>query len=881
MKRDHDPARNRWDIQLRELGAPLDPSEVDRATIQILNCLRMQAGEGAPPFDILDGVVSQKPPARWPRVAAAVAAVVLVVAAGIAHRFLVSPPLFAVVEAVDGRLEAAGAGVHRRLGPGDRVPAGQTVETGESGGAVLSLPDGSRIELDAGVALRVESADDGVRVALQSGSVIVSAARQLGSTLYVQTEDCLVSVVGTVFAVHAEAGGSRVSVVQGEVQVEANASLQTLRPGQQVATTSAVARIPMEEELSWSRNAAAHLALLGESAVLFIPVPPTPQAEGVHGIVHRIGSGDGIPGATVTLCPDGATAPSESVGLPSLPSRESIAEIRILNAGDGSNVTVTDKQGVTTLLRSAIKQDCINPTSVQTDVDGRFSFGLPPPGSYVVRASREGYWGQALDDGRFADDSTVTVLVGPQPSSEILLGLMEGVTITGRVFDERGQPLPAALVQASTPADSPRGPMLRATGMQRPTDDRGEYRLFGLPPGEYYVSVSPKPLSAVERASASSLAEVRMFYPNAMTPATATSLTLKAGAEFSRADITVRRPALAKVSGQVLSSVPGDTTISLMLASRDLQHEAAAIRPLAPIALTQSRGAFTFQDVLPGSYDLIATSTGNGPGCESTVGRLPENEQDLASYLRALAARSLQVGPAGRAIVRTTCSAVASVEVRDRDVEGVTIALHRSIDVHGRITVNGRASAEGIKVRLVTREGTRRLGFATATETADGAGVFVISGVPAGRFDVEVQFPESLNGAYISEARAGGAVIRSGLTVGSEAVSLDISIGMNGGTASGLVVDENQAPIARAQVFLLAANGVGAAMPRRAAADSAGRFAFDGLAPGEYRVLAIRGETAPQWNESWRLRFGSYTQAVSVRQGTVVSNLRISALAWP
>src|SRR4030095_4213785 len=104
---------------------------------------------------------------------------------------------------------------------------------------------------------------DGIRINLDRGSVIVEAAKQHDGHLYVATQDCTVSVVGTVFAVSAGVKGSRVSVLEGEVHVTQAASAEkSLYPGQQATTSPSLENVSIEQEISWSRNLDTHLALL-------------------------------------------------------------------------------------------------------------------------------------------------------------------------------------------------------------------------------------------------------------------------------------------------------------------------------------------------------------------------------------------------------------------------------------------------------------------------------------------------------------------------------------------------------------------------------------------------------------------------------------------
>src|SRR5947207_7856392 len=71
-----------------------------------------------------------------------------------------------------------------------------------------------------------------------------------------------VSVVGTIFLVNAEADGSRVAVIEGEVRVHEGTTDTKLRPGEQVSTSRTLAARPVKEEIAWSRQADAHLAIL-------------------------------------------------------------------------------------------------------------------------------------------------------------------------------------------------------------------------------------------------------------------------------------------------------------------------------------------------------------------------------------------------------------------------------------------------------------------------------------------------------------------------------------------------------------------------------------------------------------------------------------------
>ena len=151
---------------------------------------------------------------------------------------------------------------------GERIREGDVVRTGAGDGVVLRLEDGSLVEMRERSELSIREGGRGITVDLERGSVIVQAAPQRQRHLYVSTEDCLVSVTGTIFAVNHGTKGSRVSVIEGEVQVEHGGEELVLGPGDQTATKASLGPVPVDEEIAWSRDVDRYIALLQEITAL-------------------------------------------------------------------------------------------------------------------------------------------------------------------------------------------------------------------------------------------------------------------------------------------------------------------------------------------------------------------------------------------------------------------------------------------------------------------------------------------------------------------------------------------------------------------------------------------------------------------------------------
>jgi hypothetical protein len=163
----------------------------------------------------------------------------------------------------------------------------ESMLTSDSAGRMLDLPDGSQVEMRAQSQLRIEHADDGLRVRLIDGSVIVTAAKQGTGHLYVETQDAEVSVVGTIFVVTASPTGSRVGVIEGVVNVRYGAISRNLLPVEQAATNPAMEPVPLEVQVSWSRNAAIYLAMLAKLRRSLPPAEPAAAAATAAGPQSR------------------------------------------------------------------------------------------------------------------------------------------------------------------------------------------------------------------------------------------------------------------------------------------------------------------------------------------------------------------------------------------------------------------------------------------------------------------------------------------------------------------------------------------------------------------------------------------------------------------
>jgi hypothetical protein len=216
----------------------------------------------------------------WPFfVAAAAAALVGLVWGGTSWYFAGPPGIRARIASADGQVFAVSAKNTRMLKSGDKVDSEEFIRTAAGSHATVKLLDGSDVEMNQRSEFAVSATRRDTTIQLDQGGIIVHAAKRRRGHLYVSAPDCRVAVTGTMFAINAGTKGSRVTVIEGEVHVRHSGRESILHSGDQLATTQAVALVPVREEIAWSRDLDHELALLGEFSKLRakfeqIPTPP-------------------------------------------------------------------------------------------------------------------------------------------------------------------------------------------------------------------------------------------------------------------------------------------------------------------------------------------------------------------------------------------------------------------------------------------------------------------------------------------------------------------------------------------------------------------------------------------------------------------------------
>jgi protocatechuate 3,4-dioxygenase beta subunit len=504
--------------------------------------------------------------------------------------------------------------------------------------------------------------------------------------------------------------------------------------------------------------------------------------------------------------------------------------------------------------------------TTNTDDQGKFQFKDVDEGPYRIIAARNGFARMEYGQRTFNRPGTVLNVRAGQPVTDISFRLSPASTISGRVLDSLGEPLPGVTVQAlRSTYDATGRRTLQPVGSAR-TNDLGEYRIYWINPGRYVVSANAarstldlitssasqaaaqaqNPAQAQQAQQAAALFgaganpnEVSdpgfglTYYPGTNEAARALGLDLQPGGEMRGVDFTLIRTQRVRITGTVIDTTTGrpPQNAAVSVAPRD----AAASSPLdALLGLDPSggnrynpaTGEFVVANVAIGSYWLQVIAQGQAsppPGTQDT----PPTTQEALNAINSINSARIPVDVVGSDITNLTLNVGPGMTVAGRiQIEGAQAA--NSTDLQ-RIGVQLQSASGGGNILALLQNGQVRA-------TADGT--FSIPRITAGDYKLVVSgLGPNL---YLKSARLGQADALNGVTIAEPlSGSLEIALRPNPGQVSGNVVDATLKPIAGVQAVLVPDQARDRQdLYRTAVTDQDGHFTFRGITPADYRIFA-------------------------------------------
>jgi len=464
--------------------------------------------------------------------------------------------------------------------------------------------------------------------------------------------------------------------------------------------------------------------------------------------------------------------------------------------------------------------------SVQTDDLGRYEIRDLPAGSYTVTATKAGYVDAVFGQRRPLRPGTPLEVADGQQIKNVSFSLARGSVITGQILDEDGEPVARAAVTVMRYQYVGGRRQLVPAGSDQ-TDDRGMYRVFGLPPGDYYVSAVARLLGGglgrglFMRARGmggleeeESVGYAPTFYPGVTTPAEAPRLTVGLAQEMAGIDFQLRLVPMAKVSGTVLDVDGTPLSGGNVLLVADVETIGRAARFIGRVG---GGGTFAIENVPPGRYLLWAR------------GRPSRDEP--------------------------TSFAVHSLSVDGQDLANLVVALSPGATISGTLRFDGTQASippdlSAFRISLPALDPVPFGGNQTVRVETDGR--FEVTGVPAGRRAIRSPNPPSPWSLK--------SVIVDGRDVTDE--DLDVRVGQRISgvqvvftdkltTVAGSLVDTRGGPAFGYTVILFStdsttwrpqARTIQAIQP-----DQTGGYRFRGIPPGDYYIAVVDDVEQGEW----------------------------------
>jgi hypothetical protein len=252
---------------------------------------------------------------------------------------------------------------------------------------------------------------------------------------------------------------------------------------------------------------------------------------------------------------------------------------------------------------------------VVADRNGEFDAGRFKDGDYKIETGKSGY---LTPDFRPLPESQTALMVhvgGDTRVHDIDVVLERGGAIAGTIVDSAGEPFQGVLVRALRLRQQDGRTLASAAGGPRLTDDRGRYRLFGLPPGMYMVVAT---LDATETDSGRERGPgfAPVYYPSTSHVETAQAIPVEFGRDATGIDLTFAVSPTARVTGRALNAAgdPLSGRVALMVSARS-----GSVAAEPRVARIDREGFFSLTDVPPGDYVLQATGE-RGPGVAPEFG---------------------------------------------------------------------------------------------------------------------------------------------------------------------------------------------------------------------------------------------------------------------
>ena len=472
-----------------------------------------------------------------------------------------------------------------------------------------------------------------------------------------------------------------------------------------------------------------------------------------------------------------------------------------------------------------------------TDEDGKYQLTGLAAGQFTIMPMAKSF--VVGTNGAYKQPGQSITVAEGEAITKVDFALVRGGVVTGRITDADGRPVIGERVTVATKDAADVRMVTMFDGPRNMTDDRGIYRVYGLGPGSYKVSIGQAAAAGgVSVMGMGGSQYPRTFYPGVQEEAKATLVEINEGSEVGNIDIVAGKSGKGfAVSGRVVDADSGQPVPNVFIGYGTVSE---VNQQLGGMNFTgnqsDANGKFRLEGIHTGHYAAYTVSTGQGT---------------------------------------STYSEPAPFEVSEGDVTGVEIKLRRGATISGVAVIENNfdpaVAAMLQKVLLVAFSSAKGGAPSFSRGQVNSDSSFSFSGLAPGKVQISVGgFPTPPKGLTLMRTEVDGVDQREGIevTAGQQITGVHLVFAYGGGTIRGEVKIEGGVLPASLTLMLVVRSVAGDTRRfiRSADVDARGHFVVENIPPGTYELsLRAMGADRTQITSA----FEPVTRTVTVESGEV------------
>jgi len=496
--------------------------------------------------------------------------------------------------------------------------------------------------------------------------------------------------------------------------------------------------------------------------------------------------------------------------------------------------------------------------STSTAMDGRYEITELPAGRYTIRVARSGYIPLNYGQRRPLEQGKPLQLMDRQTVDNIDFSLPKASVIRGQLVDELNEPVAdvpvfamRAMYWQGRRRAIPVGPPAR-------TDDAGEFRLVGLPPGTYFVLANLRDTwTIVENGVQRTMGYAPTYFPGTASLNEARRVTVAVGQDAVNTNFALMPGRTANISGIALDSLGRPLSSRPVTLLQEMAGPQGGIMMMGGNAMTAADGTFTLKNISPGQYKVRTQTLVEG-------GTRPVQE-----------------------------TATQPITVDGADITDVALNTSSGWSMSGRVTTENGAVPDGPRDRFrlaakVVDIDTSPIPGAGLPPPPPGGGPTIPD---SGRvredwtFTVTNAYGASRLVTSLPDGWALKSIVQDGRDVtdapmemksGEELSGIAVIVTKNTTAVSGQLADDKGAPVVDGTVLVFADDSSKwweeSRWIRAVRPDQQGRYEIKGLPPGDYLAVALNYVEDGVWNDPEYLEsIRRYAQRLTLSEGSTQS----------